>query len=141
MENVLLAATNLWAVRPFFAFVVAIQPLQATLVVFASIASALYHLAEYDSHGMTGFVPSCRTPDATRGLLVFDRVCAGAAILAIAPLCKDYENLVMTALILLHLLYVSEQADKTQTSLYVAAHGLWHIGVFELAYWIATGRL
>lgn len=134
MENVLVAASNLYAVVPIYVAANRGQPFYAGVLCMAMGFSLLYHMIEHHKHGMTGL--GSGTLEEHDVCINLDRFWAVCAVMTGLWMQQDiytflYDHMFPIA-VGLQLLFTSERT--TNKRVYILTHSLWHIAAFHMAY-------
>lgn len=146
MENVIVALSNLYAVRammtwPHFS-------IGYTLTTLSAAASICYHLIEHQKHNMPGL--GTGSWEEHFYFLNFDRLCA--ATLSIYLLMHWQDNFYWpvfaislgSASELFHVQPKLQSAiglsDHTERIFYMVAHSAWHVAAFHCAYMVALHK-
>lgn len=117
MENIILALTNLYAIRAVGIAVKSNLPWQALAVAAAALASIAYHLIECQKHGMPG-IGVFESMLSHRVFINIDRVAAIGAVVTLgsAPFVWSEKELVFLAFLSLVLSEGAEWLSVSHTT-------------------------
>lgn len=133
MENVFLAATNLYGVRALY---VAEEWIHFNSVLLCILASMTYHLIEYRKHGMPGIGYATST-SAHEFFLNLDRIVAIWTFFIFVDYSMISDHHIRRYVYFGALMqYLSERVyrwkeDKTK---YIICHALWHLAAYHVLY-------
>ena len=153
MENIIIAATNLYAIRGIISHFAKHNYTEAGFIFGAMMCSITYHLIENIKHPLPGIIPGIfKIPMKHKNLVFinkvffnFDRFFAVAAILVCFRtkfILANQMNIMGTAAAGSLCLAISEFIPKKHyyNHIFVMCHGLWHIAVFHCAYLLSMAN-
>lgn len=134
MENIIVAASNLYAILPIAYNYQHNHLFNAFILTCAMAASIAYHLIETHKHNMPG-MPIFRSYEWHNFFINIDRFFAFACIFILFDINNilKFNGFILVALLHSYLseVYFRSNDDKYK---YILTHIIWHIMAFQIAY-------
>lgn len=139
-ENIILGLSNLYGFVPAYIFYRSGRKgdLAGSLVLASSVVSSIvFHLIEYDSHGMPG-IGIFQNELSQQVFLNIDRLCAVGAMYYFF----NYKTFLNSKwLQLCSLIGITCLGFSELTTYYKSFHCIWHLLVFHIAYLLSKKKL